>query len=279
MPAAGGPQNSWLPAMATQIHPPRPDQNALCLEPSRLGRLTAAAAGDAAVRAQNPMPGQLAAGWQAGQNLSDQPRPPWQSRETGHVAVGGDAALGNGCHHQPDPFPRRDLVCHRWRLRGCYTASPVHLEPALRSLFLLFVIMPVMELYVLIRVGQWLGAWPTIGLVFLTAVVGVSLLRQQGFATLRIVRSKLDAGELPAREMVEGLVLVVGGAMFLAPGFITDVFGFICLLPPTRRLLANWLLTRGIWHVQAGPRSGGPPPGSRGRIIEGEFEREDDPRP
>lgn len=156
----------------------------------------------------------------------------------------------------------------------------------MRYLFLLFVIMPVLELYLLIRVGQWLGAWPTVGLVFLTAALGVSLLRQQGFSTLRTVRTRLDAGELPAREMVEGLVLVVGGAMFLAPGFITDILGFTCLLPPTRRRIAAFLMARGVWHVQASVRYGAGPAArtgdfraeSRGRIIEGEFERDDDPR-
>ncbi len=154
----------------------------------------------------------------------------------------------------------------------------------MRSLFLLFVIMPVLELYVLIRVGQWIGAWPTIGLVFMTAAVGITLLRYQGFATLRAVRARLDAGELPAQEMVEGLVIVVGGAVFLAPGFITDVFGFCCLLPPTRRRIACWLMTRGTWHVQAGFGPGptgthARRPGRDGDIIEGEFERKDDHRP
>ena len=157
----------------------------------------------------------------------------------------------------------------------------------MRYLFLLFVIMPVLELYLLIRVGQWLGAWPTVGLVFLTAAVGISLLRHQGFSTLHIVRTRLEAGELPAREMVEGLLLVVGGAMFLAPGFITDLIGFICLLPPTRRRIAALLMARGVWHVQASMRHGAGPTAhsetfradNRGRIIEGEFERDDDPRP
>lgn len=167
----------------------------------------------------------------------------------------------------------------------------------MRYLFLLFVIMPVLELYLLIRVGQWLGAWTTVGRVFLTAAVGVSLLRHQGFSTLRTVRSRLEAGELPAREMVEGLVLVVGGAMFLAPGFITDLLGFTCLLPPTRRRIAAFLMARGVWHVQANVRYGAGPAARTqefraergGRIIEGEFEerqfeereieRDDDPRP
>lgn len=152
----------------------------------------------------------------------------------------------------------------------------------MRSLFLLFVIMPVLELYVLIRVGQWIGAWPTIGLVFLTAAVGITLLRYQGLATLQAVRARLDAGELPAREMVEGLVLVVGGAVFLAPGFITDIFGFCCLLPPTRRRIARWLMTKGTWHVHAGLGPAGRQTRSQdreGHVIEGEFERNDDHRP
>lgn len=154
----------------------------------------------------------------------------------------------------------------------------------MRVLFLLFVMMPVLELYVLIRVGQWIGAWPTIGLVFLTAAVGVSLLRHQGFATLRAVRERLDAGQLPARELVEGVVLLVGGAMFLAPGFVTDVFGFACLLPPTRRRFANFLLARGVWNFRASVHFGSDGRrrshhfDARGRVIDGEFRREDDDR-
>lgn len=171
----------------------------------------------------------------------------------------------------------------------------------MRLLFLLFLLVPVVEMYVLIRVGGWIGAWPTIGLVVLTAAIGVSLLRQQGLSTLSRGLRRMDAGELPAQEMLEGLFLAVGGALLLTPGFVTDAGGFACLLPPTRRALVRLLLARGMVSVR-GP--GGDPfgrgpfdadpfhngPSGQGRpgpevrrrrdgthVIEGDYEREDDP--
>jgi UPF0716 protein FxsA len=158
---------------------------------------------------------------------------------------------------------------------------------------LIFILTPIVEMYVLIRVGQWIGAWPTIGLVTLTAFIGLALLRQQGFSTLLRGRRRLEQGELPAEEMVEGLMLAIGGALLLTPGFVTDTFGFACLLPPTRRALAAALLRNSTVHFQAG---GGPfgPGGPRGGFgadpfgadvrrrrdghhdIEGEWVREDD---
>lgn len=158
----------------------------------------------------------------------------------------------------------------------------------MRLLFLLFLVMPIVEMYVLIRVGQWIGAWPTIGLVALTAVIGVSLLRQQGFSTLMRVRRKLDAGELPAQEMLEGIVLAVGGALLLTPGFVTDAFGFACLLPATRRGLVRAMLRRGVVQMAGVHASGGFGPESASgagpevrrtrdghNVIEGEWERRD----
>ncbi len=261
--------------------------DAFSFEPSLLFVLAAPARRNAAVRAQHSMPGQTTACRQLAQCAPHHPRSSRQAGEGGDVAVGADEAGRDGRHHQVNATPGVDLRGVQARWVACYTVRVCHPESILRYLFLLFVMMPVLELYVLIRVGQWLGAWPTVGLVFLTAAVGISLLRHQGFSTLRIVRARLEAGELPAREMVEGLVLVVGGAMFLAPGFITDILGFTCLIPPTRRRMADFLMARGVWHAQASVRYG-PGPGARseefradrqGRVIEGEFERNDDPRP
>lgn len=163
--------------------------------------------------------------------------------------------------------------------------------------FLMFLITPIMEMYLLIKVGGWIGALPTIGLVALTAVIGVALLRQQGFATLLRGQQRLAEGQLPAQEMMEGFALAVGGALLLTPGFVTDSFGFALLLPFSRRALVAWLLRRGTWqaygdargagfHFEARAQGGGrarpgpdvfrAPDGSR--VIEGEFEREDEPR-
>ncbi|MEE4299679.1 MAG: FxsA family protein, partial [Pseudomonadales bacterium] len=121
-------------------------------------------------------------------------------------------------------------------------------------LFLAFLLTPIVEMYLLIKVGGWIGALPTIGLVALTAMIGVALLRQQGFATLLRGQQRLAAGELPAQEMMEGFALAVGGALLLTPGFVTDGFGFALLLPFTRRALVHWLMKRGSWQAYGDAR-------------------------
>ncbi|WP_296932873.1 FxsA family protein [uncultured Marinobacter sp.] len=113
------------------------------------------------------------------------------------------------------------------------------------SLFLfLFIIMPIAEMAVLIQVGGMIGVLNTIGLVLLTAVIGAWLLRQQGLATLLKANQRLNSGELPAKEVAEGLILAIGGALLLTPGFITDTVGFLCLIPGTRHWLAAQALKR-----------------------------------
>ena len=136
----------------------------------------------------------------------------------------------------------------------------------------LFVAVPVTELYLLIQVGGVIGALPTIGLVLLTAAVGVSLLRQQGMATLARARERIDAGTLPAAELLEGVALLVAGALLLTPGFVTDTIGVLLLIPASRRALVRALIDRGVIHVAGRP---GARPAS-GNTIEGEFERRDD---
>ncbi|TVP59290.1 MAG: FxsA family protein [Halomonadaceae bacterium] len=169
-----------------------------------------------------------------------------------------------------------------------------------------FVIFPIVEMVVLIQVGGMIGALNTVGLVLLTAVIGAALLKHQGLATLTRANQRMASGEMPAREVAEGLLLAVGGALLLTPGFITDGVGFLCLLPGTRHWLAGKLMQRMVVggsstfvFGQGGPRPGGDPfggrdpfagqgpfgtrPGSgpqrdaRGNvIIDGDFEREDD---
>ena len=156
----------------------------------------------------------------------------------------------------------------------------------MRVLFSIFVIAPILEMWLLIEVGSQIGALPTIGCVLLTAVIGASLLRQQGVSTLLRARQRLDHGELPAREILEGLMLAVGGALLLTPGFITDAVGFICLIRPLRNAVIDQLLRRGIVQMQASSfRTGnGPDPFASGPdgarepdhvIIEGEYRKED----
>ena len=126
----------------------------------------------------------------------------------------------------------------------------------MRFLFLLFVVMPVVEMWLLITVGTEIGAMATIGLVLLTAVVGAKLLREQGFATLWRGQRKLEEGKLPAQEIVEGIILAVSGALLLTPGFITDVIGFAGLIPPIRALFVSRLISKMVVAPMGGQASG-----------------------
>jgi len=101
-------------------------------------------------------------------------------------------------------------------------------------IFIIFIVIPIVEITLLINVGQLIGAWYTIGLVLLSAFVGVNMLRHQGLATLGRAQQKMQQGEMPQQEMIEGLVLAVGGALLITPGFVTDIIGFCCLIPLTR---------------------------------------------
>lgn len=129
--------------------------------------------------------------------------------------------------------------------------------PIFPILAFLFLAVPLLEIFLFIQVGGWIGVWPTIGLVIVTAIAGAFLLRWQGLATLSRVRRALDQGQIPALEMLEGVLLVFGGALLLTPGFFTDAIGFACLLPLTRHLMARWLFIKGVF-VARGPRPGGP---------------------
>ena len=113
-----------------------------------------------------------------------------------------------------------------------------------RFLFLIFVIMLVLEMWLLITVGGQIGALPTIGLVLLTALVGVNLLRAQGFDTLWRGQRKFADGQLPAQEIAEGIILAVSGALLLTPGFVTDGIGFAGLIPMVRGAMARLVLSR-----------------------------------
>ncbi len=125
---------------------------------------------------------------------------------------------------------------------------------------LLFMLIPIVEMWILIEVGGWIGALPTIGLVVLTAAIGLSLLKQQGLSTLMRARRKIDEGAIPASELVSGVMIAVGGALLLTPGFVTDALGFALLIPQTRKWLLFKLIDRYRDKI----------------VIEGEFHRVDD---
>lgn len=142
----------------------------------------------------------------------------------------------------------------------------------MRALFLLFVIMPIVEMWLLITVGQQIGTLPTIGLVLLTAFIGISLLRYQGAMTLLKARMKMSSGEMPAREMADGLFFAVGGALLLTPGFVTDAIGFACLTPGIRTVIIGFFgknLFRGQFQASSH--------GFHGRFQQGEHVHQDAP--
>ena len=153
----------------------------------------------------------------------------------------------------------------------------------MRFLIILFIAMPIIEMWLLIVVGQHLGASLTIIMVVFTAVIGLHGLRSQGLSTLQRLQDKLSSQQLPAKEIVEGVILAIGGAFLLTPGFITDVLGFSCLLPFTRKLWIKLLFT--WFQLRLSPlhqasfdrpgfdRSG---PSVSGDTIEGEYSNHHD---
>ena len=142
---------------------------------------------------------------------------------------------------------------------------------------LLFLGIPLVELYLLIEVGSWIGALPTVFLVVFTAVLGVLLLRQQGFAALQRAQHAMAQGQIPAMELLEAVLLTLGAILLLIPGFFTDTLGFLCLIPSLRRWLVRRLLDRYFLGRPPGPPGAGPPPGpgSGPVTLEGEFKREE----
>lgn len=144
----------------------------------------------------------------------------------------------------------------------------------MKILFLIFLLVPIIEIYFLIEIGEVIGAIPTVFLVVFTAVLGAQLLRFQGLSALQRVQASMARGEMPAVELLEGVVMLVGGALLLTPGFFTDSLGFICLIPPLRQKIIRHVISRYIRFPDAG---GAPPSSSDGpRTIDGEFKRLDD---
>ncbi len=140
-------------------------------------------------------------------------------------------------------------------------------------LAVIFLVVPIVEIYLLIQVGQVIGAGWTVLLVVLTAVVGVALLKHQGLSTLNRAQQKVDTGELPAREILEGMGLLVAGALLLTPGFFTDAVGFLLLFPPSRIYLVRAIMSRMV--VSAAVKVHGQP-GQQNDVIDGvKYRRED----
>jgi len=162
------------------------------------------------------------------------------------------------------------------------------------ALFLIFVAVPLLELALLIKLGQLIGLWPTIAIVIATAVWGTAILHHQGFAALRRAADSLNQGKPPVEPVVDGFMLMLAGILLVAPGLITDLAGLLLLIPPLRKAVATWglqrMLATGTIHAttwrskgrteqRAAPPDDPRQPGAAagtGPIIEGEFERLDE---
>lgn len=144
----------------------------------------------------------------------------------------------------------------------------------MRVLFILFIIVPLVEMIVLIKVGGVIGALPTIALVCLTAAIGVALIRAQGLSAIQSAQRRMAAGEMPAKEIVDGICLAAGGALLLTPGFVTDTLGFVLLIPALRHLLLHRLVVKLMSGAKV-YQSQYHKPESANATIEGEFRRHD----
>ena len=161
---------------------------------------------------------------------------------------------------------------------------------------LALIVVPIVELYVIVQVGQGIGVLPTLALLVVMSLVGGFLLRREGRRTWGALTSALQAGRVPAKEVADGALVVLGGALLLTPGFATDAFGLLCILPPSRAVLrrlltgvvakrlrvgglvGGGLLSGGL----LGGGSGGPRTNSRrrqadGRVVDGEVVDEGPP--
>lgn len=158
----------------------------------------------------------------------------------------------------------------------------------MRFLFIFFIIIPLVEMSLLFAVSDQIGGLATLSLVVLTAVIGVQILKQQGLATLSRANQRMAAGELPAQEILEGMMLAGAGALLLTPGFITDAIGFCLLAGPFRRALASKLISMGVatrmsssnsagftmWSSSTFRTGSGGESTSRAEVVEGEFTEE-----
>lgn len=168
------------------------------------------------------------------------------------------------------------------------------------KLFLLFAILPIVEIALLINVGEVFGGWNTVAIVIVTAFIGAHLVRQQGLNTLATAQAKMRGGELPGQELAEGLLLLVSGVLLVTPGFITDGIGFLLSMPLTRPIIARSVMQQfehkivmshtstqhfGQQHTQQPFHEDFQPPPPRqpqqdnskqSAVIEGEFQRKDE---
>lgn len=143
-------------------------------------------------------------------------------------------------------------------------------------LFLVFLIIPIIEIALFIQVGEWIGLWPTLASILATAIIGSAIVRHQGMQTLARARQAMELNQMPVREAATGLALLVAGFLLITPGFFTDTLGFLLLIPAVRATLGAWLaglfLSGARVHVyRSGPGGGADPRRGGNGVIDGDF--------
>ena len=133
-----------------------------------------------------------------------------------------------------------------------------------KILFISFLTVPLIEIYFLIQVGSVIGPLPTIALCLFTAALGAFLIREQGIQTLQRVQNKINRGEMPASDVIEGFILLISGLLLLTPGLVTDLIGFLCTIPRLRTWVAISFLGKLVKQSRNNPRD-------NMTIIEGEY--------
>lgn len=146
------------------------------------------------------------------------------------------------------------------------------------KLLLAFTIIPAVELYLLIQLGQWMGAGATVALIVLTGSLGAWLAKREGLSVLKSIKEEASRGFPSGDRLVEGLMVLLGGALLLTPGVITDFFGFSLIIPFTRRAAAPFIKRSLLSWVGFVPMTGEAPRGPLGEELEPEVTPADDTR-
>ena len=147
-------------------------------------------------------------------------------------------------------------------------------------LILLFIVVPIAELYVILKVGDLIGILPTVALLVADSLLGSWLLKSQGRTVWRRFQETMQAGRIPHREVFDGVLVIFGGAFLITPGFLTDIVGVLLLLPPTRALFRRWLMRRGgrMFGISVATGRRTPPPPQQDWDVEGTAHESDQPR-
>jgi UPF0716 protein FxsA len=141
------------------------------------------------------------------------------------------------------------------------------------ALFVAFIGVPLIEIWVLIQVGQVIGPWWTILLLILDSLLGAWLIRREGGRAWRALTEALQSGRMPARELADGALILIGGTLMLTPGFVTDAFGILLILPFTRPV-ARRMLTQVVTRRLVSANATRPGPGPGGPVVRGEVVEE-----